>query len=324
MSSDIQPAGNPKWMTVLGWIFSVLPALALLASGGAKLMKVPEVVEGLKLGGWSESALMGLGIVEIASAVLYLIPRTAVLGAILLTGYLGGAVATHVRFGDAFSPPILFGALVWFGLILRDQRLRATLPWRGDPSIPAAGGVFPALGKIVLTLAVLVGVIGALIVAQPDKFRITRSTTIDAPPAKVFAHVNDFHKWNAWSPWAKLDPDCKYSFEGPEAGKDAIFKWSGNDNVGEGLMTLKESKPGELIRIKLEFIRPFPDASDIEFTFQAQGDKTLVTWTMTGERDLLGKAICSFMSMETMVGGSFKEGLENMKTVVEKKGGDGK
>ena len=130
MQSDTQTASNPTWMSWIGWIISILPALALIASGSVKVMNI-KPPEGSPDIGWSESAIFGLGIVEIGSAVLYLFPPTAVLGAIVMTGFLGGAVATHVRIGDpTFFGPIILGVLVWGGLFLRDGRLRALIPLR--------------------------------------------------------------------------------------------------------------------------------------------------------------------------------------------------
>ena len=114
-----------------GRILSALPALFLLFDGAMKLVKPEAVVKGSKDLGWEgESLLLALGIVEIGCTVIYLIPRTAVLGAILLAGYFGGAIATHVRIGEPFLPPLLLGVLVWLGLYLRDPRLRALVPLR--------------------------------------------------------------------------------------------------------------------------------------------------------------------------------------------------
>jgi hypothetical protein len=140
-----------------------------------------------------------------------------------------------------------------------------------------------------------------------------------APPAAPFEQVNDFHKWQAWSPWDKIDPAMKRTYEGPEAGKGAIYKWVGNSEVGEGSMTITESKPNDLIKIKLVFVKPMEGDSDTEFTFKPEGDDTLVTWTMAGKRDFLKKAFCLFMSMDKMIGEKFDEGLAEMKKVVEKK-----
>ena len=116
-----------------GYVISALPALFLLVDGAMKLMKPVPVVEATVQLGYPDSVIMPLGIVLLACTMLYVIPRTAVLGAILLTGYLGGAVATHVRVSDGLFPllfPVLVGALVWGGLYLRDDRLRALLPLR--------------------------------------------------------------------------------------------------------------------------------------------------------------------------------------------------
>jgi uncharacterized protein YndB with AHSA1/START domain len=172
-----------------------------------------------------------------------------------------------------------------------------------------------ALGVIVVVLAGLAGVVAM----QPADFRIVRSATIPAPPAEVFAQVNDFHNWEAWSPWKKLDPAATKSFEGSASGKDAIFKWSGNSEIGVGSMTITESRPNDLIRIRLDFVKPFEDTSTAEFTFKPEGEQTLVTWSMYGRKNFIGKAICMFMNMDKMVGGSFEEGLANIKAVVEPK-----
>ncbi len=125
-----QTAGAPRKMLWAGWIASTLPVLLLLMSAGFKFAKGPEVQQGMAQFGYPEGVILGLGITELACTVLYVIPRTSVLGAMLLTGYLGGAVATHVRVGDAFLTPIVVGVLVWLGLFLRDARLRALVPWR--------------------------------------------------------------------------------------------------------------------------------------------------------------------------------------------------
>ena len=125
-----------------GRILSILPALFLLLDGAMKLVKPAPVVEATVQMGFSEAVILPLGIVLLVCTVLYLIPATAVLGAVLLTGYLGGAVATHVRAGDGPFPvlfPVVFGALLWGGLVLRDPRLRSLVPWRsGGCALPDA------------------------------------------------------------------------------------------------------------------------------------------------------------------------------------------
>jgi hypothetical protein len=174
--------------------------------------------------------------------------------------------------------------------------------------------------KILIGLGVLVVVFiafAAVVALQPADFRIVRAATISAPPEVVFAQVNDFHKWQAWSPWAKLDPAAKNTFEGPSAGTGAIFSWAGNDKVGEGRMTLTESHPNDLIRIKLEFVKPFEATNTTEFTFKPEGNQTEVTWSMSGRNNFIGKAFCLLMNMDKTVGGDFEKGLADMKAIAE-------
>ena len=128
MSAETPAVPVSMKMVWAGRIISALPVLALLMSGGMKLMQPPDLVKGFDKLGWPVSVALGLGIVELVCTALYAIPRTSVLGAILLTGYLGGAVATHVRIGDPFIAPIILGVLVWLGLFWRDARLRALIP----------------------------------------------------------------------------------------------------------------------------------------------------------------------------------------------------
>lgn len=130
MSSDLQTATSSKTMVWVGRILSTLPVLMLVMSAVMKLTKHPEVLKGFDKRGWPEYVLVPLGIVELVSTVLYVIPQTAVLGAILLTGYLGGAIATHVRIGEPFIMLAIFGVVIWLGLFLRDARVRALIPLR--------------------------------------------------------------------------------------------------------------------------------------------------------------------------------------------------
>ena len=133
MPSKTPPVTASKGMLWSGWVMSALPALFLLVDGFMKLVKPAIVVETTVQLGYPESVILSLGVVLLACTLLYLIPRTSVLGAILLTGYLGGAVATHVRAQDGIFPvlfPVILGALLWGGLVLRDGQLRAFLPWR--------------------------------------------------------------------------------------------------------------------------------------------------------------------------------------------------
>jgi hypothetical protein len=173
------------------------------------------------------------------------------------------------------------------------------------------------LAKILGALAVVVAGLAAVIALQPSDFRVSRTTTIAAPAAVVFAQVNDFHNWTAWSPWAKLDPAMKQTYEGAAAGPGAAYTWVGNREVGEGRMTIVESRPGDLVRVKLDFVEPFAGTSVAEFTFRPEGDRTAVTWTMTGEKNFVAKGINLVMNMDRMIGDQFDKGLAAMKTVAE-------
>lgn len=176
------------------------------------------------------------------------------------------------------------------------------------------------LKKILIALVVIVIVFVIVVAMQPTDFRITRSATIAATPEIVFAQVNDFHKWEAWSPWGKLDPAMKQTYEGAPAGTGAIYSWEGNSDVGAGRMTITESRTNEAVVIKLEFIKPFAAVNDTEFNFKPEGNQTAVTWTMSGKNNFMSKAFCLFVNMDKMVGADFEKGLAQMKTVAEAAG----
>lgn len=173
------------------------------------------------------------------------------------------------------------------------------------------------LKKTLIVLAIIVVVFLGLVALQPSEFRVERSAAIAAPAPAVFAQVNDLRKWKAWSPWAKLDPAARETFEGPPAGSGAVLRWAGNNEVGEGSMTITESQPHELIRFRLDFLKPFAATSTAEFSFKPEGDRTLVTWSMSGQNNFIAKAINLFVDCEKMVGEQFEQGLAQMKTVAE-------
>jgi hypothetical protein len=148
------------------------------------------------------------------------------------------------------------------------------------------------LKKILIVLIVIIAAFLVIVAIQPSEFRVERTTAIAARADAVFAQVNDLHKWDAWSPWAKLDPAAKITFDGPDAGQGAAMSWSGNDKVGEGKMTIVESHPNDDIKIKVDFAKPFKGSIGSEFAFKPDGDKTDVTWAMTGHRTFVQKAFC--------------------------------
>jgi hypothetical protein len=184
---------------------------------------------------------------------------------------------------------------------------------------PCAGkGKLKLFAKYTLALlAAIVGVLFVVIVMQPDDFSVARAATFKATPAAVFAQVNDFHKWDAWSPWAKKDPNAKTMFDGPTSGKGAKFSWDGNSDVGKGSMTIVESEPNELVRIRLDFIEPFAVTNDVNMKVEPVGDETRLTWSMDGKKNFMAKAIGLVFDCEKMCGDEFEKGLANMKAIVE-------
>jgi hypothetical protein len=172
------------------------------------------------------------------------------------------------------------------------------------------------LKKILLALVVLIAAFAGVVAMQPSEFMVERTATINAPAADVFAHVNELRKWDAWSPWAKLDPDAKVGFEGPPAGPGSVFTWS-SEKIGEGRMTVAESRPDEQIKLDLEFVKPFEGKSSSEFTFKPEGNQTAVTWVMSAHHDFIGKAMCLIMNGRKMMGGEMEKGLAQLKGVAE-------
>jgi hypothetical protein len=176
------------------------------------------------------------------------------------------------------------------------------------------------LKKVLIAVVIALLGLAVVIALQPATFRVTRTATIAAAPADVFSLVNDFHNWDGWSPWAKLDPTMKTAYAGPASGSGAIYSWVGNSEVGEGRMTIADSQPASRIAILLEFKEPFASRADTLFEFAPAPGGTTVTWTMSGDNDFLSKAFSLFMGgMEKMIGPDFEKGLAQLKAVAEGK-----
>jgi hypothetical protein len=165
-------------------------------------------------------------------------------------------------------------------------------------------------------VVVLVVLLVLIIALRPAEFTYVRSAKISVPPEKLFPHVNDLHQWQAWSPWAKLDPNSKSTFSGPDAGAGAAMAWAGNNKVGEGKMTIIESRPNDRIRIRLEFLKPMQATHMAEFTFKPDGNQTHLTWAMSGRNNFMGKAFGLFVNCDKMIGGQFEQGLASLNAVV--------
>lgn len=172
------------------------------------------------------------------------------------------------------------------------------------------------LKKILYVLVAVVLVFVIVVALQPSNYRIENSITIAASPAKVFAHVNDFHNFQAWSPWEKLDPSQTMTYSGAEAGKGAMAAWSG-EKVGSGTMTIVDSVPDEAVSIKIVFTEPFEGGTNSDFTFKPEGDQTKVTWAMHGEQGFVEKAFSLAMGGTAMMNDNQTTGLANLKRVSE-------
>jgi hypothetical protein len=173
------------------------------------------------------------------------------------------------------------------------------------------------LKKIAISLAIALGVLIAVIATRPATFRLQRSTTIAAPAEVVFAQINDFRKWGTWSPWEKIDPNLKRTYGGAASGVGADYAWAGNNQVGEGRMTITASQPNERIAIRLEFLAPFAATNEAEFTLKPAPGGVGVTWSMSGNNNFVAKAFSLFVDMDSLVGKDFEAGLAALKSVAE-------
>lgn len=178
--------------------------------------------------------------------------------------------------------------------------------------------------RLVLILAILLVVLlsGLLIFAatRPDTFRIERSTSIKAPPDRIFVFIEDFHRWGLWSPYEKMDPSMQRNFSGAATGKGAVYSWS-SDKVGAGRMEITDLEPPSRVKIKLDFSKPFESHNTAEFILTPIGDAanqtTKVTWAMYGPNLFIGKIMGIFVDTDRMIGRDFETGLANLKAQAE-------
>ena len=171
---------------------------------------------------------------------------------------------------------------------------------------------------IALVVALLIAGILILAATKPDTFRVQRTATIKAAPETVFALINDFRRWDAWSPWEKKDPAMKRSFGAVTAGTGAAYAWEGNKDVGQGSMEIVESVAPGRVALKLDFVKPFEAHNTVVFMLEPKGGATHVTWAMEGPVPYFAKIIHVFIDMDRMVGRDFEAGLSAMKAIAEK------
>jgi hypothetical protein len=173
------------------------------------------------------------------------------------------------------------------------------------------------LRLIIIAIIIVIAAIIIYAASRPNKFRIERFTTMNAPPEAIFAQLNNFHAWEAWSPWEKLDPAVKRSYSGAEEGVGAKYEWVGNRELGAGNMEIIKSTPHSSLLITIEFLVPFKAINTIEFTLSQEGNATRVSEAMYGPSPFVSKLMGLVFSMDKMVGSKFDEGLSTIKAIVE-------
>jgi carbon monoxide dehydrogenase subunit G len=169
-----------------------------------------------------------------------------------------------------------------------------------------------------IVVVVLLAAVLTLAATRPDSFRVQRAASIKAPPEKIFALINDFRSWGAWSPYEKKDPAMNRIHSGATSGKGAAYAWDGNKDIGQGRMEITDASPPSRVTIRLDFVRPFEAHNVVEFTLEPGGGATNVTWAMHGPSPYVAKLMGLFLNMDRMIGRDFEAGLANLKTIAEK------
>ena len=173
------------------------------------------------------------------------------------------------------------------------------------------------LKNIIYSAVALAGALLLYAATKPDTFHVQRSISIQAPPEKIFAVLNDFHQSPAWSPYEQKDPAMKRVFSGPESGKGAVYQFEGNKEVGKGRLTITETIPSSKVVLALDMYEPFEGHNVVEYTLNAKGGSTDVTWAIHGQQPYIGKVISLFIDCDKMIGKDFEVGLANLKALSE-------
>ena len=171
--------------------------------------------------------------------------------------------------------------------------------------------------KVLIGVAAVIAIFVLVVVTRPATFRVARSLPIAAAPGVLFDQANDHHKFSAWNPFLKLDPNVKNTYSGPDSGVGAVCSWDGNKDIGAGSSTITESKPGELVRMRMDWKRPMEGTATVDFTFKPEGDKTVVTWAMYGQNGFMGKLMSLFFDCDKMCGPQFEKGLADLAKIVQ-------
>jgi uncharacterized protein YndB with AHSA1/START domain len=174
------------------------------------------------------------------------------------------------------------------------------------------------LNTIIISVVVLLVAFLGFAATRPDTFRVQRAMRINAPPEKIFALINDLHRWGSWSPYEKKDPTMKRTHSGAANGKGAVYEWEGNRDIGTGRMEITDTSPPSRVSIKLDFIKPFEAHNNVEFTLEPNGHSTNVTWALHGPASYTSKVMSVVFNMDRMVGKDFEAGLAGLKAVAER------
>jgi len=174
--------------------------------------------------------------------------------------------------------------------------------------------------SVVVVVLLVVGVAAVLLLAatKPDTFRVERAASIKAAPEKIFPFLNDFRRYEAWSPYEKLDPAMKRTYSGAGNGKGAVYAWESSGKAGVGRMEIADTSPPSKVKINLDFVKPFEAHNIVEFTLEPKGESTNVTWAMEGPCPFFAKVMQVFFNMDSMVGKDFEAGLADLKALAER------
>ncbi len=172
---------------------------------------------------------------------------------------------------------------------------------------------------IAAAIIVAVPVAGVLAYAatKPDTFEVTRSASIKAPPERIFAVLNDFHKWGDWSPYERKDPAMKRTFSGADTGKGAVYAWDGNSDAARAAWRSPIRAAPNRLTLKLDFEKPFESNCIVNFTLEPKGGETVVTWKMRGPSPYIVKVMHTIFDMDKMVGKDFETDLANLRAITE-------
>ena len=176
------------------------------------------------------------------------------------------------------------------------------------------------LKKILIAIGVLVVAVAGLLlyasITQPDTFRVQRAMTINAPQEKVYGILTDLHRGAEWSPFEK-GKTMKKTFSGPATGPGSALEWDGDSESGAGKLTIAQATPSK-VTLNLDMTRPMAASNVVEYDLAPQGNATNVTWSMHGPMNIVSKVMCTFMSMDKMLGGEFEKGLRDLNTLAQK------